>query len=173
MILNVEQYKELKETNATDEKILFSIKSVQDFIFNYTRNDFMFHDSLKVSELTFIESENKIVGNFWKNIRVGQKLRVDYSYANNNVYTIVEKTDEHIIVAEDVIDETSICETYIVEFPAGLVNIALNMVDFDLETRRNGVASESISRHSITFQDIDAYPRDIITQLTKYAVFGW
>ena len=111
---------------------------------------------------------------------VGDTLHISGSEKNDGLYTVKEAGDSTFRVNERTRDEIDLFVTQ-VEYPADVKMGVVELLKYDLENRaKAGIQSETISRHSVTYQDYDAenvkqgYPVHLLGFLKHYckARFG-
>ena len=101
-------------------------------------------------------------------MKVGDTIQISDSLLNNGVYTVKEISDSGIITDSDLID----CQKNLitkVEYPPDVIMGAVNMLKWDLQNRdKVGIQSETISRHSVTYFNMDSdnsimgYPKSLV-----------
>lgn len=107
-------------------------------------------------------------------LRVGDTVQISESIYNDGVYTIKEMDGEFVELNEVLLDESMVMVTK-VEYPIDVQMGVLNMLKWDLENRdKVGIQSETISRHSVTYFNMDGdnstmgYPKSLLGFLKPY-----
>lgn len=152
MIISVERIKSLVNLDGwTNEKIQLKLDAIEQTIRAYTNNNFQnrgFRVQADIMANVFL-SESLIP------FDVGDTVQVSESQKNNGLFTIAEVNDENFIVNEDVRDEDNVLVTK-VEYPADVVACAVNLMEWEVNMRgKVGIQSETLSRHSVTYVNMD------------------
>lgn len=99
--------------------------------------------------------------------------------ANKGLYTIVEMSDGHIKLDKLLYDFPMNTVTKVV-YPEDVQEGVLNMLQWDFTMRAKvGIKTESLSRHSVTYYDMDAgnslngYPESLISFIEPYRQMRW
>lgn len=170
MIISVERFKEfIPGIKDSDPVIEAKLKAVELLIRKHTNNNFQNRG---------IRFKCRIMtGKLWLStdmLLVGDTIQISESMYSKGVYTIVSKEDGFIELDEMLFDETEVLLTK-VEYPVDVVLGAVNMMKWDLENRdKVGVQSETISRHSVTYFNMDGdnssmgYPKSLLGFLKPY-----
>lgn len=108
-------------------------------------------------------------------------MEVSFSLLNNGLYTVESADDLAFTVAERGLkDEIDVTAT-LVRYPDDVKMGVINLLKWEMENRdKVGVASETISRHAVTYFDLTGenavmgFPRALMGFLTPYikARFG-
>ena len=151
MIITVEKAKQLVNLEGwTDEKIEMKLKAVEQTIRAYTNNSFQNRGYRKVADIAgdlFVTDDHPF--------KVGDTVQVSESTLNAGIYTIIAADDTAFETAEDVADEAEVLVTRI-DYPADVVACALNLMEWEVNMRgKVGIQSETLSRHSVTYVNMD------------------
>ncbi len=161
MIISVEKLKSYVNTSESDEVLLDKLTALEIMIRKYTNNNFQnrnkrFHTSI-------------INGNFNSSspyITAGDTVQISESTLNDGLYLF--SADMKLL------DEES-CLVTKVEYPADVQMGVVNLLKWDIENRdKIGIQSETISRHSVTYFNMDGnnaslgYPKSLMGFLTPY-----
>lgn len=149
MIMTVDELRRYITTEEDDTALEARLLALESLIRAYTHNNFQdrgcrleadIHGGLFVVEaLTPFE--------------VGNTVQVSYSDHNDGLYTVKSVDDSTFTVNETVKDETEVLVTKVV-YPMDVKMGVVNMLKWEQDNREKvGVASESISRHSVTYFD--------------------
>lgn len=169
MIISVSQLREYINTAESDSMLEARLSAVESLVRKYTNNNFQMRE---------IRSPSEILGDRVltppKNIAVGDTVQITESLLNNGVYTVNEITDEGASLSGTLYDCTKNLVTKVF-YPPDVVMGVVNMLRWDIEKRdKVGVQSETISRHSVTYFNMDGdnsvmgYPRSLLGFLKPY-----
>jgi len=105
---------------------------------------------------------------------VGDTIQISQSLLNNGVYTVTEITDEGMTLSGNLLD----CKNNLVTkvfYPDDVVMGVVNLCKWELDNRAKvGIQSETISRHSVTYFNMDGenavmgYPKSLLGFLKPY-----
>lgn len=172
MIISVEKAKALiGDFNGwTDEKIEMKLKAIEQTIRAYTNNNFQdrgyrvtadIRDGALVSAVSFPFS-------------VGDTVQISESQLNSNkLCTILKVADNQTFtVGEDIKNEDSVLVTKIV-YPADVIDCCVDLLEWEKKYGgKIGVKSETLSRHSVTYEDstglFRGYPKGILSAVWHY-----
>jgi len=169
MIISVEEAKEHIKTDMKDSVLEAKLQALELAIRGYTNNNFQnrgirYKCSIMAQKVYL---ENHV-------FEVGDTVQISGSFYNNGVYTITEVDGEFIALNEKLVGEPMVKVTKVV-YPKDVQIGALNMLKWDLENRdKVGVQSETISRHSVTYFNMDGdnsimgYPKSLLGFLKPY-----
>ena len=169
MLMTVEKLKSYINTDENDTTLEAKLQALESLIRNYTHNNF---------QLKNIRSTSEVLDGFILNppehISVGDTIQISGSLLNNGVYTVIEITDKGMTVDGELLD----CKKNIITkiyYPPDVVTGVINMLKWDIENREKvGIQSETISRHSVTYFNMDGdnsvmgYPRSLLGFLKPY-----
>lgn len=170
MLISAEMFRSLAGgINEASEIIEMKLMAIENLIRSYTHNDFQIREIRSYSEVF----EDKIV-NPPQNIAVGDTIQISQSLLNNGIYTVTEITENGMTVSDVLLDCTKNLVTK-VSYPPDVVLGAVNLYKWDLQNRAKvGIQSETISRHSVTYFNMDGdnavmgYPRSLLGFLKPY-----
>ena len=176
MIMTVAEFREHVDTDAQDNVLEARLQAIELFIRGYTNNNFQLKGTGRICDvvggLFSMEALNPY--------KVGDTVHISGSDKNDGLYTIKEANDFIFTVNEPTRDEIDIFVT-LVDYPADVKMGVVELLKYDLEKRvKAGIQSETISRHSVTYQVPDAsntvkgYPQHLMGFLERYmkARFG-
>lgn len=171
MIISVEKAKELVSfpDGWTDEKIKMKLLAVEQTIRAYTNNNFQ-NRGIRIQ--AFIRagvflSESLIP------FDVDDTVQVSESRYNTGLFTVSAVTDDTTFtVNEDTRDEDDVLVTK-VDYPADVVDCCVNLMEWEVNNRgKVGIKSETLSRHSVTYEDsasmFRGYPKGILSAVSHY-----
>lgn len=165
-IKEVENYLEIDDFD--DEVIEEKLKAIESMIRQYTNNNFQTRTFRAVGNVKdgIIEASTRF-------FRAGDTIEISRSLYNEGLYVIKEIKDGEIVTDGTLYNEDKIQLTKI-HYPVDIKNGAINLLKWDLENRdKVGIKSESISRHSVTYFDMDSnnlngYPSSLLGFLEPY-----
>lgn len=154
----------------TDEKVTRKLQAVEQAIRAYTNNNFQARAFRVIADIR----DGAAVFAASIPFKIGDTVEISESLYNSGLYTIKEITAGGFTVNEDTIDEHQVLITKI-SYPADVVDCALNLMRWEATNRdKVGVKSETLSRHSVTYFDLDAnnqvmgYPVSLLGGLKAY-----
>lgn len=103
-------------------------------------------------------------------LAVGDTVEVSASGVNDGVYTVASADGGRTMLDRALMDSPGNRVT-LVRYPVDVVEGALAMLEYDLSMAgKENVASESLSRHSVTYKDTGsgAYPKRLTAFLKSY-----
>lgn len=169
MIISVEKAKELVSFPGwTDEKIRMKLLAVEQTIRAYTNNNFQergFRIQADIAAGVFM-SESLIP------FSVGDTVQVSESRLNKGLFTVHTADDQTFMVDEETRDEDSVLVTKVV-YPADVVNCCVELMEWAVNyAGKVGIKSETLSRHSVTYEDsatmFMGYPTSLLGCLKAY-----
>lgn len=169
MIISVEQAKKYIKTDEIDEVLEVKLQALELLIRKYTNNNFQNRNIRFVSPA--------INGELYLStalLKVGDTLEVSQSIYNDGLYVVKAINNNVITLDKPLIDEKKLLVTKVV-YPFDVQIGIINMLKWDLDNRNKiGIASESISRHSVTYFNMDGdnssigYPKSLVGFLKPY-----
>ena len=169
MIMSVAEYRLLNPHDTdTDEALEFKLRALESGIRAYTNNNFQ-KRSMRFS--------CQVVGGklfFSCNlVKPGDTVEISDSIYNDGVYDVV-KSDSSITLNEVLEDEEWVKVTKII-YPFDVKMGVVNLLKWESENRdKLGISSETISRHSVTYANVDGentimgYPKFLFGFLNPY-----
>ena len=143
---------------------------------NFQNKHIRFKDIEFVGE-NLIAVKDPIVG-----IKTGDTIEVNYSHYNDGLYVVEELTVKQIKVQGKpfFVANTSGSMITLVQYPADVKAGLKKILSYNLKMAdKIGIKSESISRMSTTYYDVnasetvDGYPAAIVSFLKKYEKMRW
>lgn len=149
MIMAVTEFKQfVPQPSVSDQVLQAMLEALELTIRAYTNNNFQnrsFRNNCKILD-------GKLVTDYAL-FAVGNTVEISNSLYNNGVYTISTISNGEISLNKVLVDENSVTVTRI-DYPADVKFGAVNLMKYDLDKRdKAGIASETISRHSVSYVD--------------------
>ena len=170
MLMTVEELKQYITTTDTDSVLEAKLQALELLIRKYTNNNFQKRAFRSKADIV----GNVIVCQSVSNIKVGDTVQISESCYNDGLYTIKTADGYTYTVDGDVVEEQKVLMTKVV-YPIDIQMGAVNMLKWDAENRSKvGIQSETISRHSVTYFNMDGdnslmgYPKSLIGFLKPY-----
>lgn len=179
MILTVTELRQYVATDEIDQVLEAKLLALELFIRAYTNNNF------QLRAFRAVGVANAGLDTLFCNppipFRSGDTLQITESELMPDALVTVENVEGGTItVKEDLYDESGVVITK-VSYPKDVQMGVVNLMKWELENRdKVGVASETISRHSVTYFDMNGenavmgYPKALLGFLKPYkkARFG-
>ena len=169
MIISVEELKKRITTDKSDPELEDMLAGIENAIRNYTNNNFQHRGFRTVGTI-----EDRKLYLDAAVFKAGDTIEISESYYNAGLYVVPEGGEADVIALPGAVDETDVLVTKIV-YPPDVKIGAVNMLKWDLENRpKVGVQSETISRHSVTYYNMDGdnsvmgYPKSLLGFLKPY-----
>ena len=170
MIISVEKAKDLVSfpDGWSDEKIKMKLLAVEQTIRAYTNNNFQnrgFRVQADIANGVF-SSESLIP------FSIDDTVQVSESLYNGGLFTVSAVDDQTFTVSDDTRDEVAVLVTK-VEYPADVVNCCVDLMEWAVNfAGKVGIKSETLSRHSVTYEDsatmFMGYPASLLGCLKPY-----
>lgn len=170
MIMSVEEFKKFAPTDIADAVIEAKLQALELLLRRYTNNNFQKRSYRRnadiVGGLFMVEALTPF--------KAGDTVQITESDLNEGLFTVKEADASTFTVNEDVEDETGVLVTKIF-YPMDVKMGVVNMLKWDLENRdKVGIQSETISRHSVTYFNMDGdnstmgFPKSLLGFLKPY-----
>jgi hypothetical protein len=179
MILTVAELRQYITTDEEDQVLEAKLQALELLIRAYTNNNFQARAFRAVAVAS--SDGNKLLFNSPIPFKVGDTLQITESdFMQDELVTVLSVDGSSITVSGDLSDESGVVVTK-VKYPMDVKMGIVNLMKWELDNREKvGVASESISRHSVTYVDqtgdntIMGYPVALMGFLKPYrrARFG-
>lgn len=169
MIITVDELKKFISTTEDDKVLESRIQALESLIRKYTNNNFQ-SKNFKIK--SYILNYQVSLPNIFN---VGDTIEITNSLYNDGLY-VVKTLDRGIATLDKTLfsEDTHVTITKVV-YPEDIKVGVINLLKWDLENRdKVGIASESISRHSISYQNLEGnnstigYPNSLIGFLKPY-----
>lgn len=169
MIISVEDAKKYITTTESDEGIEARLQAIEVLIRKYTNNNFQ---QRNIRSKSSVMSQKLFAPDHL--FKVGDTVEISQSLFNDGLYVIQDIEDSLITLNKNLMDESDVLVTK-VEYPVDVVMGVVNMLQWDLSNRKKvGIQSETISRHSVTYFNMDGdnsimgYQKSILGFLKPY-----
>ncbi len=151
MIMTVAELRQHIATEETDQVLEEKLQALELLIRAYTNNNFQVRAFRSVAVAT---PDHNLMCNGTVPFRVGDTLQITESDMMPDALVTVTSVEGNVVtVKEDLYDESGVVITK-VKYPVDVKMGVLNLMKWELDNREKvGVASESISRHSVTYFD--------------------
>ena len=179
MILTVSELRQHITTDESEQVLEGKLQALELLIRAYTNNNFQVRAFRAVAVAT--SDGNKLLFNSPIPFKVGDTLQITESdFMQDELFTVSAVDESSITVSGEVIDESGVVVTK-VKYPMDVKMGVVNLMKWELDNREKvGVASETISRHSVTYVDqtgdntVMGYPVALMGFLKPYrkARFG-
>ena len=172
MLISIKELKEIEDFKDIDENTLErKIKTIETKIRQVTSNNFQ--NRLK---RIVASSGTNILNGTSQYFKVGDTIEISESI-NNGLYTIKEIVDGNIIFNEELYEsEHNLCTK--IEYPLDIIDGAIELLKYEVSPKsvknKVGISSETISRHSVTYKNLDknnmieGYPAELFAFCSKY-----
>ena len=165
-IKEIENYIDIDDYE--DEVIEQKLEAIEQMIRSYTNNNFQSRTFRAIGNI-----QNGIISISTRYFKAGDTVEISRSCFNTGLYTVEEIGDGFMKLNGSLYDENKVQVTKIL-YPADIKNGAINLLKWELENRdKVGIKSETISRHSVTYYDMDSnnlngYPSSLLGFMTPY-----
>ena len=171
--MTVAEFRRFSDTDETDQVLEARLQALELLIRAYTNNNFMVRAFRAVAAA--VSDGNKLMHHSIVPFEVGDTLQITESeYMPDKLVTIASVSDTEIEVNERLYNESGVVVTK-VSYPADVKMGVVNLLKWELDNRdKVGVASETISRHSVTYFNMDgdnslmSYPKSLLGFLKPY-----
>lgn len=178
MIMTVAELRQFVTTDETDTAIEARLQALELLIRGYTNNNFQKRPFRAVA-VAFAD-RNQLICPTDTPFKAGDTLQISDSELNSGLVTVNAVDGQTVTVSEDLYDESGVVVTKVV-YPADVKLGVARMLQWKLDNGdKVGVQSETISRHSVTYFNMDGdnssmgYPKSLLGFLKPYkkARFG-
>lgn len=150
MLISVEKLRLYIDTELSDSVLEGKLRGLELMIRAYTHNNFQVR-----SIRSICSTDGNTITGLHKFIKEGDTIEVSDSFFNDGVYTVQSVSDGVGTVASSIYPELFLKITKVV-YPEDVVLGAVDLLKWDLNNRdKVGVSSETISRHSVTYFNMD------------------
>ena len=169
MIISVEDLRKHIDTTLEDSVLEAKLQALELLIRKYTNNNFQ-HRGIRF-KCPIMQTKLYLATPL---LNEGDTVQISESIYADGIYEIKAIEDDYIKLDKHLFDEAEVLVTK-VEYPMDVVLGAVNMMKWDLENRdKVGIQSETISRHSVTYFNMDGdnssmgYPKSLLGFLKPY-----
>ena len=152
MIISAEELMNLDEFKDEDLEILQKkLDGIEILIRKYTNNNFQ-NRNIRFSA----SSDGFILDGSSTSLKVGDTIQISQSGVNDGLYLVEGVGENQITVNKELfaVDQNLVTK---VEYPIDVVMGVINLMKWEVTNRdKIGIKSESLSRHSVTYFDLDA-----------------
>ena len=170
MIMSVAEYRLLNPNDPeTDQALEAKLQALESVIRGYTNNNFQkraFRFSCPVINGKLYYTTNLL--------KAEDTVQISESALNDGLYVVQETGADTIALDADLYDEDYVLVTK-VSYPHDVKMGVINLLKWENENRSKvGIASETLSRHSVTYFNMDGenalmgYPKAMLGFLTPY-----
>lgn len=166
MIVSIEELKTVSElSNIPDEELRLMSEGLEDFIRTYTNNNFINRN------ITFntpsVEGKLEMVSPM---VKVGDTILISNSQYNNGVYVLNSENgtlDRELFDCDD-------NKVSLIQYPNAIKLGFIKLLKYNATMdKKVGIASESISRHSVSYSQPDSnsiggYPSHLMSFLKPF-----
>lgn len=179
MIMTATELRQFIASDETDQVLEAKLSALELLIRAYTNNNFQLRPFRAVA--VAMSEGNALMVNTVVPFKAGDTLQITASDLQDDILVTVEAVEDgKITVKEELLDESGVVITK-VKYPQDVKMGVVNLMKWELDNRdKVGVASESISRHSVTYFSMDGdnstmgFPKSLMGFLRPYmkARFG-
>ena len=178
MIMTVTELKQYVTTDISNKVLEARLQALELLVRGYTNNNFQKRPFRAVA-VAVADSHQLLVPGAAP-FKVGDTLEITESELNSGLVTVSAVSDGSITVMEELFDESGVVITKVV-YPADVKQGVARMLQWQLDNGdKVGVQSETISRHSVTYFNMDGdnssmgFPKSLLGFLKPYrkARFG-
>lgn len=168
MIVSIEEMTRLYP-NVNTDSLQMKLDSIEQLIRKYTNNNFQNRN------IRFIaSSEDYTLNGSSPFIKEGDTVQITNSAVNDGLYTVTTISDGKTIIDKFIFSVNHNVVTK-VEYPASIKQGVINLMAWEMNNRSKiGIKSETLSRHSVTYFDLDkenqimGYPVSLLGFLKPY-----
>ena len=172
----------LGDARAIDDSITQEDLDAFEVAFRSLTNNSFQNKHIRFKDIEFVGENLIAVKDPIVGIKTGDTIEVNYSHYNDGLYVVDSIAGKQITVQGTpfFVANTSGSMLTLVQYPADVVRGIKKLIAYDKKmASKIGIKSESISRMSITYYDvnasenIDGYPASLLSFLTKYEKMRW
>lgn len=177
MIMTATELRQFISTDETDQVLEAKLQALELLIRAYTNNNFQARAFRSVA--VAMATGHQLLTNAVNPFKAGDTLQISESEYNAGLVNVRTSSSGTITVKEDLYDESGVIITKVV-YPMDIKMGVANLMKWELENRdKVGVASETISRHSVQYFNMDGdnslmgYPKSLLGFLKPYRCAGF
>ena len=152
MIISAEELMNLDEFKDEDPDVLQKkLDGIEILIRKYTNNNFQ-NRNIRFSA----SSDGLILNGSSVFLKIGDTIQISQSGVNDGLYLVEGVGENQITVNKELfaVDHNLVTK---IEYPIDVVMGVINLMKWEITNRdKIGIKSESLSRHSVTYFDLDA-----------------
>lgn len=168
MLIAVEEFRKIVKTDIADDELRTRLAALETAIRRYTNNRF----TVRGSERKIEVRGGRIVlpSSFYI---IGDSVELQAEEYRDKVFNVTDMDGDVLTVDEDLRFDGEYTMA-LVQYPKDVVMGAVNLLKWDISNREKvGVKSETISRWSVTYYDMDTnallgYPSSLLGFLKPY-----
>ena len=170
MIISVDELLALPEFSGQSEQILTDkLTALEDLIRAYTNNNFQ-NRAIRFEGASVFD---RVYGSS-PYLKVGDTVQITQSQVNDGLYIVEEITDEYTRLDSEIFAVSKNLVTK-VEYPSVIKKGIIDLMKWEFTNRdKVGIQQETISRHSVTYFNMDGnnsvigYPKSLLGFLKPY-----
>lgn len=170
MLMSVDEFRNYVNTDMTDAALEARLQALELLIRAHTHNNFQKRGYRAEAGI----DGGVLVSAALMPFKAGDTLQIAESLWNDGLFTVKSVSGGICSVEEELTDEPEVL-CIRVEYPMDVKLGAVNMLKWDMENRdKVGIQSETISRHSVTYFNMDGensslgYPKSLTGFLKPY-----
>ena len=172
----------LGDARAIDDSITQEDLDAFEVAFRSLTNNSFQNKHIRFKDIEFVGENLIAVKDPIAGIKTGDTIEVNYSHYNDGLYVVEELTGKQIKVQGKpfFVANTSGSMLTLVQYPADVKAGLKKILSYNLKMAdKIGIKSESISRMSTTYYDVnasetvDGYPAAMVSFLQKYEKMRW
>lgn len=171
MLMTVEELKQFITTDKSEPVLEAMLQALEWAIRGYTNNNFQDRNYRRKADIIAGDLYNIEAVNPFD---AGDTVQISESKLNNGLYTVVNAEDTHMKLNDMLKDEKRVLLTKVV-YPMNVKLGVARLIQWELDNgNKVGIQSESISRHSVTYFNLDGsnsvmgYPQSLMGFLQPY-----
>ena len=172
MIMTVTELRQYISTDVTDSVLEAKLSALELLVRAYTNNNFQ--KRAFRADAVAVCNGKKLLTSASNHFKANDTLQITESELNAGIVNVRTSSNGTLVVKEDLYDESGIVITKVV-YPEDIKLGVANMIKWQLDNGdKVGVQSETISRHSVTYFNMDGdnslmgYPRSLLGFLEPY-----
>lgn len=132
-------------------------------------------------QVKFINNKTITIDSSIEGVRIGDTVEINYTKYNDGLYVIDSFSDDEMTIDTELFTETpKQAILTLVRYPSDISRGIKKLIEYDKKMAgKIGVKSETISRMSTTYFDVnaaentDGYPKALLSFLDKYKKMRW
>lgn len=159
-----------KFNELEDAVLVYKLEAIEDAIRAYTNNNFQVRT---IRDIAYSKGKQLLFDDV-PVFKKGDTVQISKMPANDGLYLVVDIQGNALTLDKELYEEGVNLVT-LVRYPAAIVQGCVNILEWDCFSRdKVGIASETISRHSVSYQQYDGtntiggYPSMLFGFCTPY-----